>query len=104
MQARDVTAAEARSAVGRADRQAAQPMGVLNLSLMGTAMQKPLANYVGTYVTMWNLLLRDRPMDGWRAMSKWANDSAQLSAEPSDRPRRWLGLRERSLRRLDAQS
>ena len=48
-------------------------------SLLGTAMQKPLPNYVGTYVTMWNLLLRDKPMDGWRALSKWANDSIPVA-------------------------
>ena len=50
-----------------------------SMALMGTAMQKPLANYVGTYITMWDLLLHDKPTAGWRAMSKWANDAIPVA-------------------------
>jgi len=45
-----------------------------NLAYTGTAMLRPMANYVGSYVTMWDLLMKEKPMGGWRAMNKWAND------------------------------
>ncbi|MGF1472129.1 MAG: alpha/beta fold hydrolase [Rubrobacteraceae bacterium] len=44
------------------------------LAYAGTAMLRPMANYVGAYVPMWELLTRGKPMDSWSAMNKWAND------------------------------
>lgn len=44
------------------------------LAYTGTAMLRPITNYVGTYLTMWDLLMQEKPMEGWRAMNKWAND------------------------------
>ncbi|HZS78668.1 MAG TPA: class III poly(R)-hydroxyalkanoic acid synthase subunit PhaC [Ktedonobacteraceae bacterium] len=40
----------------------------------GNRMLKPVTNYVGTYVNMWERLLQDKSMDTWLAMSKWVND------------------------------
>ena len=40
----------------------------------GNRMLKPVTNYVGTYVTMWDRILQNKPMDTWLAMSKWVND------------------------------
>ena len=44
------------------------------MAYAGTAMLRPITNYVGAYVTMWDLLVKEKPMEGWRAMNKWAND------------------------------
>lgn len=41
----------------------------------GNRMVKPITNYVGSYVTMWDRILHDKSMDTWLAMSKWVNDS-----------------------------
>jgi polyhydroxyalkanoate synthase len=40
----------------------------------GNRMLKPVTNYVGTYVTLWDRILQDKSMDTWLAMSKWVND------------------------------
>jgi polyhydroxyalkanoate synthase len=40
----------------------------------GNRLLKPVNNYVGTYVTMWDRILQDKSMDTWLAMSKWVND------------------------------
>jgi polyhydroxyalkanoate synthase len=40
----------------------------------GNRMLKPVTNYVGTYVTMWDRIMQDKSMDTWLAMSKWVND------------------------------
>jgi polyhydroxyalkanoate synthase len=40
----------------------------------GNRMMKPVTNYVGTYVGMWERLFEDKPMEGWLAMNKWVND------------------------------
>ncbi|MBA2374787.1 MAG: alpha/beta fold hydrolase, partial [Rubrobacter sp.] len=40
----------------------------------GNRMMKPVTNYVGTYVSMWERLFEDKPMEGWLAMNKWIND------------------------------
>ena len=40
----------------------------------GTAMLNPVTNYIGSNVTMWDLIARDRLSDSWLAMNKWAND------------------------------
>jgi polyhydroxyalkanoate synthase len=40
----------------------------------GNRMLKPVTNYVGTYITMWERIMQDKSMDTWLAMSKWVND------------------------------
>ncbi|MGI8650045.1 MAG: class III poly(R)-hydroxyalkanoic acid synthase subunit PhaC [Rubrobacter sp.] len=40
----------------------------------GNRMMKPVTNYVGSYVGMWERLFADKPMEGWLAMNKWVND------------------------------
>jgi polyhydroxyalkanoate synthase len=46
---------------------------------MGNRMTRPVVNYVGTYVTMWDRILRDKPMDSWLAMNKWVNDGVPFA-------------------------
>jgi polyhydroxyalkanoate synthase subunit PhaC len=33
-----------------------------------------VSNYVGTYATMWECILEEKPMETWEAMNKWVND------------------------------
>lgn len=40
----------------------------------GNRMAKPITNYVGSYVTMWDRILHDKSMATWLAMNKWVND------------------------------
>lgn len=40
----------------------------------GNRLTKPVTNLIGTYVTMWDRVLQDKPMDTWLAMNKWVND------------------------------
>ena len=40
----------------------------------GNRMLKPVTNYVGTYVNMWERIFEDKPMETWLAMNKWVND------------------------------
>ncbi len=40
----------------------------------GNRMVKPVTNYVGSYVTMWDRIMQDKSMDTWLAMNKWVND------------------------------
>ena len=40
----------------------------------GNRMVKPVTNYVGTYVTMWDRIMQQKPMETWLAMNKWVND------------------------------
>ena len=47
----------------------------------GNRMVKPITNYVGTYVTMWDRILQDKPMDTWLAMNKWVNDGVPFAGE-----------------------
>jgi polyhydroxyalkanoate synthase subunit PhaC len=44
------------------------------LAYAGTATLRPVDNYVGAYVTMWDLLTQEKLTEGWRAMNKWANE------------------------------
>ena len=37
-------------------------------------MLKPVTNYVGTYATMWECILEEKPMETWKAMNKWVGD------------------------------
>jgi poly[(R)-3-hydroxyalkanoate] polymerase subunit PhaC len=41
---------------------------------LGMKMLRPVPNYIGTQVGMWDRLRRGAPMDTWLAMSKWVND------------------------------
>lgn len=45
----------------------------------GNRMLKPVTNYVGTYVTMWDRIMQDKSMDSWLAMSKWVNDGVPFA-------------------------
>src|SRR5712692_2163753 len=40
----------------------------------GNRMVKPVTNYVGSYLTMWDRIMQDKSMDTWLAMNKWVND------------------------------
>ncbi|ABG05313.1 Poly(R)-hydroxyalkanoic acid synthase, class III, PhaC subunit [Rubrobacter xylanophilus DSM 9941] len=40
----------------------------------GNRMLRPVTNYVGTYVSMWERIFEDKPMETWLAMNKWVND------------------------------
>src|ERR687891_2307337 len=40
----------------------------------GNRMLKPVTNYVGTYVSMWERIFDEKPMETWLAMNKWVND------------------------------
>ena len=40
----------------------------------GNRMLKPITNYVGTYVSMWERIFDEKPMETWLAMNKWVND------------------------------
>jgi polyhydroxyalkanoate synthase len=50
-----------------------------DLAYTGTAMLRPITNYVGTYMTMWDLIMREKPTESWRAMNKWANDPVPIT-------------------------
>ncbi len=53
----------------------------------GNRMLKPVANYVGIYVTMLDRILHDRPMDTMLAMHKWVNDGVPFAGEAF---RQWI--------------
>jgi polyhydroxyalkanoate synthase subunit PhaC len=53
----------------------------------GNNMVKPVANYVGVYVTMWDRLLHDKPMNTFLAMNKWVNDGVPFTGEAF---RQWI--------------
>ena len=53
----------------------------------GNRMVKPVTNYVGSYVTMWDRILHDKSMDTWLAMSKWVNDGVPF---PGEAFRQWI--------------
>lgn len=55
--------------------------GNVPAELIDTSMRmlKPVANYVGTYVTMWERLRQGKPMGTWLAMNKWVNDGVPLA-------------------------
>ncbi len=40
----------------------------------GNRLLKPVVNYVGSYITMWDRILQGKPMETWLAMNKWVND------------------------------
>lgn len=41
---------------------------------IGNRMLKPVNNYIGSYMNMWERIMQDQPMDTWLAMNKWVND------------------------------
>ena len=47
----------------------------------GNRLVKPVTNYVGTYVTMWDRILHDKPMETWLAMNKWVNDGVPFAGD-----------------------
>jgi polyhydroxyalkanoate synthase subunit PhaC len=53
----------------------------------GNRMLKPVTNYVGTYVTMWDRIMQDKSMDAWLAMNKWVNDGVPF---PGAAFRQWI--------------
>ena len=50
----------------------------------GNRLTKPVANLIGTYVTTWDRILQDKPMDTWLAMNKWVNDGCHSPARCSN--------------------
>jgi poly[(R)-3-hydroxyalkanoate] polymerase subunit PhaC len=53
----------------------------------GNRMLKPVTNYVGSYVNLWERILEDKSLDSWLAMSKWVNDGVPL---PGEAFRQWI--------------
>lgn len=53
----------------------------------GNRMVKPVTNYVGTYVTMWDRIMHDKPMQTMLAMNKWVNDGVPFAGEAF---RQWI--------------
>lgn len=47
----------------------------------GNRMLKPVTNYVGTYVSMWERIFDEKPMETWLAMNKWVNDGPPFPGE-----------------------
>jgi polyhydroxyalkanoate synthase len=50
--------------------------GNVSSDIIENAMQmlKPVTNYVGTHVTMWECILDEKPMETWEAINKWVKD------------------------------
>ena len=53
----------------------------------GMQMLRPIANYVGTYVNMWERIFDEKPMESWLAMNKWVNDGTPF---PGVAFRQWI--------------
>jgi polyhydroxyalkanoate synthase subunit PhaC len=53
----------------------------------GNRLIKPVTNYIGLYVTAWDRLLHDKPMNTFLAMNKWVNDGV---AFPGEAFRQWI--------------
>jgi len=47
----------------------------------GNRLLKPVTNYVGTYVNMWERIFEEKPMENWLAMNKWVNDGPPFPGE-----------------------
>jgi polyhydroxyalkanoate synthase len=45
----------------------------------GNRMVKPVTNYVGTYLSMWDRIMHDKPMQTMLAMNKWVNDGVPFT-------------------------
>src|SRR5215208_1746992 len=63
------------------------PEHLKHLILMGNRMLKPVTNYVGTYVNMWERIFEEKPMETWLAMNKWVNDGPPF---PGAAFRQWI--------------
>jgi polyhydroxyalkanoate synthase len=46
---------------------------------VGNRMVRPVANYIGTPITMWDRIMHDKPMETWLAMNKWVNDGVPFA-------------------------
>ena len=53
----------------------------------GNRMLKPVDNYVGTYVSMWERIFDEKPMETWLAMNKWVNDGPPF---PGQAFKQWI--------------
>lgn len=53
----------------------------------GNRLLKPVTNYVGSYVNLWERIMQDKSLDSWLAMSKWVNDGVPL---PGEAFRQWI--------------
>lgn len=53
----------------------------------GNRMLKPVANYLGTYVNMWDRIKQDKSMESWLAINKWVNDGIPF---PGEAFRQWI--------------
>ena len=49
------------------------------LAYTGTSMLRPITNYVGAHVSMWDLIKQDKLSGSYRAMNKWANDPVPVT-------------------------
>src|SRR5215213_5177716 len=58
-----------------------------NMIDTGNRMLKPVTNYVGTYVSMWERIFDEKPMETWLAMNKWVNDGPPF---PGATFRQWI--------------
>ena len=47
----------------------------------GNRLVRPVTNYIGTYVTMWDRIMHGKSMDTWLAMNKWVNDGVPFAGE-----------------------
>lgn len=45
----------------------------------GNRMVRPVANYIGAPITMWDRIMHDKPMETWLAMNKWVNDGVPFA-------------------------
>ncbi len=45
----------------------------------GNKLTNPVTNFVGSYITMWDRILNDKPMGTWLAMNKWVNDGVPFA-------------------------
>lgn len=45
----------------------------------GNRMARPVPNYIGTPITMWDRIMHDKPMETWLAMNKWVNNGVPFA-------------------------
>lgn len=46
---------------------------------LGNKLTNPVTNFVGSYISMWDRILNDKPMGTWLAMNKWVNDGVPFA-------------------------
>ncbi len=54
---------------------------------IGTRMLKPVNNYAGSFITMWDRIMQDKSLNTWLAMNKWVNDGIPFAG---DAFRQWI--------------